>query len=162
MSRRRKDPLRQLTEEEQIILTQIARSQSEPASHVARAKILLAVATGDRYGQATQAAGRRSYEAVSSLVTRFNQEGLAAVEPRHGGAPAKRYVTAEQSRILLEARRTPDREKDGTAAWSWSTLQRALRRAEDGLLPTIRDEHRYDLADPALSGMVVAKRSQLV
>jgi len=133
MSRRRKDPLGQLTEEEQIILTQIARSQSEPASHVARAKILLAVATGDSYGQAAQAAGRRSYEAVSSLVTRFNQEGLAAVEPRHGGAPPKRYDTAEQERILLEARRTPDREKDGTATWSLSTLQRSLRRAEDGL-----------------------------
>jgi hypothetical protein len=34
---------------------------------------------------------------------------------------------------LREARRTPDREQDGTATWSLSTLQRALRRAEDGL-----------------------------
>ena len=46
MSRRRKDPLRVLTEEECKVLTGIGRSQSEPASHVARAKILLAVAAG--------------------------------------------------------------------------------------------------------------------
>jgi hypothetical protein len=30
-------------------------------------------------------------------------------------------------------RRRPDREKDGTATWSLSTLRRALRRAPDGL-----------------------------
>jgi hypothetical protein len=29
--------------------------------------------------------------------------------------------------------RTPDRERDKTATWSLTTLQRALRRAEDGL-----------------------------
>jgi transposase len=133
MSRRKKDPLRFFTAEEQIILTQVARCQSEPASHVARAKILLAVATGSNYTEAAQAAGRRSYEAVSALVSRFNQEGLAAIEPRQGGGPPKSYDTAEQERILREARRAPDREKDGSATWSLSTLQRALRRAEDGL-----------------------------
>jgi len=133
MSRRKKDPLRTLTAEEQTILSQVARSQSEPASHVARAKILLAVAAGSNYSEAAQAAGRRSYEAVSTLVSRFNQEGLAAIEPRQGGGPPKSYDTAAQERILREARRAPDREKDGSAAWSLSTLQRALRRAEDGL-----------------------------
>ncbi len=30
-------------------------------------------------------------------------------------------------------RRAPDLEQDGTAAWSLGTLQRALRRAPDGL-----------------------------
>jgi transposase len=34
---------------------------------------------------------------------------------------------------LAEARRPPDRSRDGTATWSLSTLQRALRRATDGL-----------------------------
>jgi hypothetical protein len=33
----------------------------------------------------------------------------------------------EQERILAEARRRPDREQDGTATWSLSTLQQALR-----------------------------------
>ena len=111
MTRRRKDPLRTLTEEERDVLEQIARAHSEPASHVARAKSLLAVADGKTYGEAAQVAGRRSNDAVSQLVSRFNQEGLAAIEPRYGGGPQPIYGVAEQERILAEARRTPDREE---------------------------------------------------
>lgn len=133
MSRRRKDPLRTLTEEERTVLTQIARAQGEPASHVARAKTLLAVAEGRSYTAAAHAAGRESNDAVSHLVTRFNREGLAALEPRHGGGPQATYGAAERERIVAEARRTPDRERDGTGTWSLSSLQRVLRRAADGL-----------------------------
>ena len=46
MARPQQEPLRPLTAEEQEILQQVARAQSEPASHVARAKALLAVADG--------------------------------------------------------------------------------------------------------------------
>ena len=133
MTRRRKDPLRLLTQEERKLLEQIARAESEPASHVARAKALLAVAAGKTYGAAAQAAGRRSNDAVSQLVSRFNQEGLAALAPRHGGGPEIKYGAVEQARILAEVRRKPELERDGTATWSLSTLQRSLRQAEDGL-----------------------------
>jgi hypothetical protein len=44
-----------------------------------------------------------------------------------------RYGLQERERILREVRRRPDREEDRTATWSLSTLQRALRRAPDGL-----------------------------
>lgn len=133
MPRHCKDTLRTLTKEERDVLEQIARARSEPASHVARAKSLLAVADGRTYVEAAQAAGRRSDDAISQLVSRFNQEGLGAIEPRHGGGPRPIYSGTEQERILTEARRTPDREQDGTASWSLSTLQQALRRAVDGL-----------------------------
>ena len=133
MTRRRKDPLRPLRQEEREILEQLARARSEPASHVARAKALLAVAEGQTYGAAAQAAGRRSNDAVSQLVSRFNQEGLAALAPRHGGGPAIKYGAVEQARILAEVRRKPDVGRDGTATWSLSTLQRSLRQAPDGL-----------------------------
>ncbi len=33
----------------------------------------------------------------------------------------------------MEARRQPNAEKDGTNTWSLTTLQRALRKAPDGL-----------------------------
>jgi transposase len=66
-------------------------------------------------------------------VARFNREGLAAVTPRHGGGPPVRYGATEQRRILEEVQRAPDRAREGTATWSLSTLQRALRGAEDGL-----------------------------
>jgi transposase len=97
------------------------------------------VAAGIGYGAAAETEGRRSGEAVAHLVRRFNQEGLEALEPRHGGGAQRVYGTRERARILAEVRRQPDREADGTATWSLSTLQRALRRAEDGL-PTVSRE----------------------
>jgi len=133
MTRRQKKPLRPLAAEEGSVLEQVSRGQSEPASHVARAKALLAVAGGQSYTDAAKAAGRRSGDAVSHLVARFDQDGVGALEPGHGGGPALKYGMAAQERILAEARRKPDLAQDGTATWSLSTLQRALRRAEDGL-----------------------------
>jgi transposase len=133
MPRRQKAPLRPLTEVEQLQLARVSRSMSEPAAQVAHAKALLAVAAGRRFTDAARAAGRRSGDAVAQLVVRFNRVGLAALQPGHGGGPATAYGTREQERILAEARRTPDREMDGTATWSLSTLRRALRRAPDGL-----------------------------
>ncbi len=88
MSKRKKDPLRRLTEEEQNWLERISRSQVEPASHVARAKQILAVADGCNYTEAAHKSGRKSGDAVSNLVSRFNQEGMKAIMPRHGGGPA--------------------------------------------------------------------------
>ena len=132
MTRRQKDPLRPLTDEERTVLIKISRAQSEPASHVARAKALLAVADGTSYTEAARVAGRRSNDAVSQLVSRFNREGLAAIEPRHGGGPKTIYGKKERKRILTEFERQPDREKDGTATWSLNLLQSALREASDG------------------------------
>jgi len=91
------------------------------------------VAAGKTYVAAARAAGRRSNDAVSKLVSRFNQEGLAALKLRHGGGPAIKYGSVEQARILAEVRRKPDLERDGTATWSLSTLQRSLRQAQAGL-----------------------------
>lgn len=133
MTRRQKDPLRALTQEERKLLVRISRSRTEPASHLARAKALLAVADGYSYTAAAEAAGRRSGDAVSKLVSRFNREGLATIEPRHGGGPTPTYTAKERERILKEVRRRSVREKDGTATWSLSTLRRALRQAPDGL-----------------------------
>jgi len=136
MSRRQKDPLRPLMQEERQFLEKVARAQSEPASHVARARALLAVAAGQSYTAAARVAGRRAGDAVGQLVARFNQQGCAAVAPGHGGGPQTVYTATAQERILAEARRTPDREQDQTATWSLTLLQKALRGAPDGL-PTV-------------------------
>lgn len=129
----KKDPLRRLSAAEQTALERLQRSRSAPVSHVARAGALLAVAQGASYSAAARRVGRRSGDAVAQLVARFNREGLAAVEPHHGGGPRPTYGPSERDRILTEARRAPDRQRDGTATWSLTTLQRALRRATDGL-----------------------------
>jgi transposase len=137
MPRRQKEPLRPLTANEQAHLERVSRARSEPAVVVAQAKALLAVVAGHPFTAAARAAGRRSGDGVAQLVARFNRVGLAALVPGHGGGQPRRYAVSAQERILQEVRRAPDREQDGTATWSLSTLQRALRQAPDGL-PQVR------------------------
>lgn len=133
MAGHQKDPLRPLTSDERRYLEHVNRSWTDPAAEVVRAKELLAVADGASFEGAARRAGRKSGDAVAHLVARFNRDGIDALRERHGGGQPKRYTEAEQERILQEARREPNREQDGTATWSLTTLQRALRRAPDGL-----------------------------
>jgi transposase len=133
MSRRRKDPLRSLTDDERRELTPLSHSRTAPAARVARAVMLLAVADGSDYQQAALAAGRKSGDAVSHLVARFNREGLAALDPRHRGGHEPTYDTAARDRILREVARTPTPEADGTSTWSLTILRRVFRTAPDGL-----------------------------
>jgi len=139
MTRRKNEQLRTLTAEEQEWLERISRSHTEPASHVARAKEILAVAEGKSYTRAAQLAGRKAGDAVSYLVKQFNREGIAVIQPSHGGGPKRKYTAPERERVLREVRRTPDPERDGTKTWSLALLQEALHRAEDGL-PEISTE----------------------
>lgn len=125
--------MRALTEDELSWLRKIARSKREPASHVARAKQLLAGASGHSYTEAAKAVGRKSGDAVAHLVARFNREGLQAIEPQRGGGPQPKYGVRERERILAEIRRSPIPERDGAATWSLMLLRRALRQAPDGL-----------------------------
>lgn len=128
------ESVRPLTRSERSALERLARSHSAPAASVARARALLAVSDGSSYTEAARLVGRAVGDSIAQWVARFNEVGLGAVEPRHGGgAPPVLYGPAEHERILNEFRRSPDREQDGTATWSLNTLQRALRRAPDGL-----------------------------
>jgi transposase len=133
MARQQKKPLRLLTTDERTALERIARAGSERADRVARAKALLAVADGAAFSAASRAAGMRCGDTVGRWVARFNGDGLAGLNRLHGGGPAVEYGPEEQARILREFRRKPERERDGTATWSLTTLQRALRQAPDGL-----------------------------
>ncbi len=136
MSRRQKEPLRPLTQQERTQLEQLSRSRSEPASHVQRARALLAVADGKSYTDAAHQVGYALGDSVAQLVARFNKEGVDALVPRHAGGPPILYTAAEREQILAEARRTPDREQDGTATWSLSTLQKLLREKGFATLST--------------------------
>jgi transposase len=133
MARQQSRPLRKLTKAERRELTTLSRSRTAPAAHATRAELLLLVADGRSFQEAARAAGRKSGDAVARLVARFNDEGTAAVAPRHGGGRARVYDEQARERVLREAQRVPTPEQDGTATWSLSTLQKALREAEDGL-----------------------------
>jgi transposase len=133
MSRVQADALRPLQDEERIELDRLCRSRATPAAHVIRARALLAVAAGQSFTAAAHLVGRQNGDAVRDWVSRFNRHGVSAVVPRHGGGPPIHYSDEQQRRILAEVERPPDREQDGTATWSLSTLQEALRSAPDGL-----------------------------
>jgi transposase len=137
MSCHQKDPLRPLTTDERKALTRLSRSLSAPAAQVERSRALLAIADGASYTAAAHQVGRQHTETISAWVSRFNRAGLAAVRPGHGGGARIRYGADAQQRILTEWARTPQREQDGTAPWSLSLLQKALRKAPDGL-PKVR------------------------
>jgi transposase len=108
-------------------------SQESVASHGLQEGEIGIGSAGASYQDADRAVGRHSGAAVSRLVARFNREGLAALEPRHGGGRATAYGAAARNRILREVARTPTPERDGTATWSLSTLRRVPRSAPDGL-----------------------------
>jgi transposase len=127
MSRRQKEPLRTMTEEEEAWVHRIARATREPANHVIRAKQLVAVAAGQSYSQAARLTGRRSGDAVAQLVSRFNREGIQALQRRGGGGAKPTYGVTEREQSVAEARRCPQPAVDGTATWSLRLLQRALR-----------------------------------
>ncbi len=76
MSRRQKDPLRALTDEERAELSRLSRLRSAPVAQVARATaLLLAIADGESYTAAARRVGRRHGDAVAAWVARFNREG---------------------------------------------------------------------------------------
>lgn len=128
MTRRQKDPLRPLSDEEREMLKRLSRASREPAVHVVRAQLLLAVADGKSYTATAASVGRRSGEAVSHLVARFNQVGLVALEPLHSGGARTIYDSEKRQQILETVGHPPDADQDGALSWSLSLLQRRLRQ----------------------------------
>ncbi|MGH2410450.1 MAG: helix-turn-helix domain-containing protein [Chloroflexota bacterium] len=125
--RRASEPLRLVSAAEQQELRRVAGASSERADRVRRATVLLAVAEGQSYGQAAVQAGWQAGASVRHLVRRFNRAGLGALRIAEGRGRRPTYDAAARARIVACAQREPDRERDGTATWSLSTLARALR-----------------------------------
>src|SRR3954454_135543 len=120
MSRQQKDPLRPLRATERVSLVRLSRSASAPAAQVARARALLAVTEGLSYTAAAHLVGHHTGDTVARWIADFNDIGLAAVVPRHGGGHPVRYGEVEQRRILAGGARSPDRARGGTAGWAWN------------------------------------------
>lgn len=130
MAAARKEALRKITQNEHQLLERLAHSSTEPSYRVVWAKELLAVEAGLSYSEAAKAAGRRSNDAVSHLVSRFNQMGITSLNLAHGGGNPVQYGLREQQIILNRFKTIPDKEQDGTATWSLNTLQLALKKRD--------------------------------
>jgi transposase len=127
MGRPVKEEMRPLLPSEHQELQRIMQATSERMDTVRRAIALLAVAAGKSRTAAGQEA-QVSRQAVTQMVKRFNQRGLAALSIAPGPGRKPTYTSQEQARILAEVRRTPDRQADQTATWSLLTLRQALRK----------------------------------
>src|SRR5689334_9784840 len=102
MSRQQKDPLRPLRDTERVSLVRLSRSASATAVQVARARALLALAEGLSYTAAAHFVDCHTGDTVARWTAGFNDVGLAAVVPRHGGGHPLRYGKVEQRRIFAE------------------------------------------------------------
>ncbi len=127
MPARQKVPLRPLFPLEEQELTRIVNATSERQDRGRRAQALLAVAAGHSFTQAAATAGFKSGDSIAQLVVRFNQHGLGALDIAPGRGRRVHYNSAARTRIVQKVQTPPDRRQDGTATWSLSTLQRALR-----------------------------------
>ncbi len=119
--------LRSFSEAEREQLQRIVKATSERVDVMRRTKAVLAVYTGSTFTEAGQQGGM-SRQAVSQLVRRFNERGLATLLLAAGRGRKATYTPLDRERILQEVQRQPDRDQDQTATWSLSTLQRALRK----------------------------------
>lgn len=133
MPAHQKIPLRPLFPLEEQELQRIVKASSERRDRARRAQALLAVAAGQAFTTAATAAGFKSGDNIAQLVARFNQHGLAALDIAPGRGRRVQYDPAARHRIVQKVQNPPDRQQDGTATWSLTTLARALRADGAGL-----------------------------
>lgn len=127
MGRPVKEEMKPLLPSEHQELQRIMQATSERVDTVRRAIALLSVAAGKSRTAAGQEA-HVSRQAVTQMVKRFNQRGLAALSIAAGRGSKPTYTSEQQARIMAEVQRTPDRQADQTATWSLMTLRQALRK----------------------------------
>jgi transposase len=128
VARPQQETLRALTPAEASTLGRVSQASSERVDRVRRATAVLAVAQGVSFADAARRAGLRSSTTVAELVGRFNQGGLGALTIAAGRGRKPTYDAAARGQIVATAQRAPDRQRDGTATWSLTTLQRTVRR----------------------------------
>lgn len=127
MATSQKEQLRALTSEEQAVLERLVKRTSERVDRVRRARALLAVAQGEAFASAARQVGLQSGTSVANLVSRFDRQGLAALDIGAGRGRKPTYDAAARAQVVATPQHAPERRQNGTATWSLSTLQRALR-----------------------------------
>jgi Homeodomain-like domain len=128
MSRRQKEPLRTLREEEvRMVEVHCPVNPRAGQSHDSSQATLSGGRGPELYPG--RAGDRATVRRCSGPVGEpFNREGVQALERRGGAGSKPTYGTAEREQILAVVRRCPEPEADGTATWSLTLLQRALHR----------------------------------
>ena len=121
--------LRDLTAEEASAVESLARSRTEPARRVERARIIRRASRGGTPPAIAEALGLRA-ETVRRRIRRFNAEGLAALEDRHrSGRPAS-FSTDVVAAVIATALTSPRRLGLPFASWTLDRLAAYLLEHE--------------------------------
>src|SRR5437879_13542767 len=82
-----------VTDEQRVELAKWAQSRTLPAGDVFRARLLLALADGATYVEIMRSL-RTTAPTISRWKGRFEQDGIAGLDPRQAGCPCGRRVFA--------------------------------------------------------------------
>ena len=106
--------LLQLTVEQKAELSRWAQSRTLAAGDVFRSRLILALADGWSYSQIKERL-QTTAPTISRWKQRFEQDGMAGLDPRHKGSQARVANPQVQARI---ARKTQQKPSDGSTHWS--------------------------------------------
>lgn len=112
-----------LNESQREELTKWAHSRTLPAGDVFRAKLILSLADGMTYEQVVTMLGTTK-PTIARWKARFEQAGIAGLEPRHRGSRPRSATPAVQARVI---RRVQQKPPDGSTHWSCRKLATELK-----------------------------------
>jgi transposase len=112
----------ELSAEQREELTRWAQSRTLPAGDVFRARLMLALADGKSWNQ-IEIELPTSRPTMARWKRRFEQEGIAGLDPRHKGSTVRQATPSVQARVL---RKTTQRPGDGSTHWTGRKLAAAL------------------------------------
>ncbi len=108
---------RRLTDEEGRQLQQIARRGKHGSTRVRRALIIMASASGTTV-PATARLAAADEDTVRQVIHRFNQIGLACLDPRWAGGRPRRVSPDDEAFIVTTAKTRPERLGRPFTHWS--------------------------------------------
>jgi len=111
---RRNQPVLSITDEQRDELRKWATSRTLPAGDVLRARLILALAEGRSYRE-IKSSLQTTAPTISRWKQRFEQHGIAGLDPRHQGSQPRVASAAMQAKIL---RKTQQKPADGSTHWS--------------------------------------------
>jgi transposase len=112
-----------VSDEQRNELRKWAASRTLPAGDVFRARLILALADGRTYSQIMTSL-QTTAPTISRWKQRFEEKGLAGLDPRHKGSRPHVADAALQAKI---ARKTQQKPADGATHWSCRRMARALK-----------------------------------
>src|ERR1051326_8684349 len=111
-----------VTDEERRELGKWATSRTLAAGDVFRARLILALADGQTYSQ-IMASLQTTAPTISRWKQRFEEAGIAGLDPRHKGSQPRVADAKVQARV---ARKTQQKPSDGSTHWSCRKLAKVL------------------------------------